>query len=158
MGLGSQPVEDDLGDVRRALAAGLRTSMADRGEGAGDERHHLLNGDVIADGACRLRTIEQVRDLAREVRRDVRGCGAQIELGSRERALHGDVLGARSHHPRQLREEGRRGIASGGEDSGPRRQLLKLIDRDREVQRFLGREVPVDGAGADARTAGYLIE
>jgi hypothetical protein len=35
---------------RCAPSAGLRTSMADRSEVVGDERHHLLNGDVIADG------------------------------------------------------------------------------------------------------------
>ena len=46
----------------------------------------------------------------------------------------------------------------GGEHFCLRHQLLYLVDRDSEVQRFLGGEVPVDGAGADARAAGYLIE
>src|SRR5260370_5999263 len=72
-----------------------------------------------ARAAC---AIQQARDLAREVRRDIRGCGAQIELGSRERALHGHVLSARGHHRRQLREEGARRISGGGENLGLRRQ------------------------------------
>lgn len=50
----------------------LRAGVADRGEGAGDQRHHLFGGDVAADGLGRLREAEQVRGLTGEVRRDVR--------------------------------------------------------------------------------------
>ena len=39
-----------------------------------------------------------------------------------------------------------------------RHQLLQHAGGDGEIQRFLGREVPVHGAGANARAAGYLIE
>ena len=122
--------------------------MADRGEGAGDERHHLLNSDVIADGLRRLRATEKVRDLAREVRRDIRGRNTQIELGSRERALHGHVLGARGHHPRQLREKGGRGIAGGREDS------RLLVDGDKVTVRS-----SVEGTGTpDGAPPPFLIE
>jgi hypothetical protein len=55
--LGSYPVEDDLGDVCRAFAAGLCAGVADRGEGAGDECHHLFGGDVVAHGARCVRAM-----------------------------------------------------------------------------------------------------
>ena len=35
---------------------------------------------------------------------------------------------------------------------------FELVGRDGEIQRFLGREVPVHGAGANARAAGDLVE
>jgi hypothetical protein len=132
--------------------------VTDRGEGAGDERHHLLDGDVIADGAGRLRAVEQVRHVAPEVCCEVWRGGAQVELGGHQRALHGHVLGTCGHHRRQLREQGCRGIAGGGQGFRLRHRLLDLIDRDREVQRLLSRKVPVDGARANARPAGDLVK
>jgi hypothetical protein len=113
-GWGRSPSRNDLGDVRRAFAAGLCVGVADRGEGTGDECHHLVDGEVGAHGAGCVRAIEQVCDMACEICRDLRGGGAQVELGGNERALDSDVLGARGHHPGQLCEQGR-GIVGGGE-------------------------------------------
>ena len=104
-----------------------------------------------------VRAIQQVRDMAREVCRDARGSGAQVELGGCERALHRNVLGACCHHPGEQGEQGR-GIAGSGEHFCLSHQLLEHVGRDGEIQRFLGREVPVDGSGADARPAGDLVE
>jgi hypothetical protein len=86
------------------------------------------------------------------------GAAARKSNSAAERALHRHVLGAGGHHRGELRKKGSRGIARGGQGLRLRHQLLNLIDCDREVQRFLGREVPVDRAGANARAARYLIE
>jgi hypothetical protein len=51
-----------------------------------------------------------------------------------------------------------RGERAGDERFRVRHQLPQHVGRDGEIQRFLGREVPVDGAGADTRTAGDLVE
>jgi hypothetical protein len=52
--------------------------------------------------------------MAREIRRDAGGGGAQVELGGLERALDRRVLGTRRDHPGQQRENSR-GIVGGGE-------------------------------------------
>lgn len=46
--------------------------MADRGEGAGDQRHHLVDGDIAAHCGGRVRAIQQVCDMACEICRDAR--------------------------------------------------------------------------------------
>jgi hypothetical protein len=63
----------------------------------------------------------------------------EVELGRRERAFHGDVLGARGQHRRQLREQGCRGIAgdkvavrssvrgTGTPDGGPHPMLFEIF-------------------------------
>ena len=51
--------------MRRALAAGLRTGVADGGEGADDERQRLLSGEVPVDGtrAQRMREHPSTRQF-----------------------------------------------------------------------------------------------
>ncbi|GAA4053606.1 hypothetical protein GCM10022214_00110 [Actinomadura miaoliensis] len=61
---------------------------------AGNECHHLIDSEVMAYDSAGMDAIEQARDLAREVCRDVRGGGAQVEIGGCERALHRCVLRA----------------------------------------------------------------
>jgi len=63
----------DLGDVCSAFAAGLGVGATNRGEGTGDERHHLAYGDAGSHNAGRVRATEQVCDIAGEPRRGVRG-------------------------------------------------------------------------------------
>ena len=70
------------------MTTGLRAGVADRGEGAGDQCHHLLDGDIAARDVGCVRALQQVCDMAREVCRDVRSGSAHVELGGRQRALH----------------------------------------------------------------------
>jgi hypothetical protein len=131
--------------------------VTDGGEGARDEGHQFIGGDVVAYHSGRAGPVKKGRDLAGEVRRHLRGGGAQVELGRQEGAFDRDVLGAGGHHAGQQREQGG-GIIPGREGFRLGDKVLDLADRDREIQIFFGGEVPVHGAGADARAARDLVE
>jgi hypothetical protein len=73
-----------------------RPIHTDRGEGTGDQFHHIVGGGIAASNAGCVRAIQQVRDMAGEVCRDVRGGGAKVELGGGQRALHSALFTAGS--------------------------------------------------------------
>ncbi|GAA0426717.1 hypothetical protein Acor_65420 [Acrocarpospora corrugata] len=146
---GAEPITDDR---NHALPCSVVDAVTFTGQAADDQRLDVGGINVLAYRAGLLGPDQQAAQGSPEI--PVRGrCGGlNVEARAAERVADRVVGCAFLHQNGEEGEEGSGRVLVGGEFVGALDELPDAVEDDGAEQLLLRREVPAEGAGADARS------